>query len=309
MADDPISIENIFSNRQSPLHFFKSQNHFKWIILLAILFFLASSSYFIVAPTEMAGLRRLGTVVTEKPYGPGIHFKTPIDDIDTIQVSLSIFSLKDLTVYTIDNQWLKISLNVNYRIPEKAVMFLLYKVGRSGHFDVTDTVKPVIADRSLKIFAKRNTLKISEEREVISHEIQQSVGASLAEMFGLEIIDVQITQLEYSPVFSKSVEDAVKAKNDAVSAENTVRKIQFEADQTRAKASGEADAARTKAQGEADAIWMKAQAEAKSADIIGKAVAANPLVIQHILANKWTGQAPQTVMSGTAPAAPFINLK
>jgi len=50
------------------------------VILVALI---AVDSYFVVEPTEMAGLRRLGQVVTTKPLGPGLHFKLPlIDKVD-----------------------------------------------------------------------------------------------------------------------------------------------------------------------------------------------------------------------------------
>ena len=42
-------------------------------VLLVALF--AVDSYFVVEPTEMAGVRRLGQVITTKPLGPGLHYK------------------------------------------------------------------------------------------------------------------------------------------------------------------------------------------------------------------------------------------
>ena len=47
-------------------------------------------SFYTVQPTEMAGVRRLGTVVSTSPVGPGLHMKIPfIDTVDTIQTSLT----------------------------------------------------------------------------------------------------------------------------------------------------------------------------------------------------------------------------
>ena len=38
-------------------------------------FLLLSGSFYTVNPTDLAGVRRLGTVVTAEPVGPGLHFK------------------------------------------------------------------------------------------------------------------------------------------------------------------------------------------------------------------------------------------
>ena len=60
------------------------------VVILVALF--AVDSYFVVEPTEMAGVRRLGQVITTKPLGPGPHFKLPfIDQVDRLQVSLARF--------------------------------------------------------------------------------------------------------------------------------------------------------------------------------------------------------------------------
>src|SRR5271168_5056469 len=85
-----------------PSHLFSLIVGFVAVLLVALF---AVDSYFVVEPTEMAGVRRLGQVVTTKPLGPGLHYKLPmIDKVDRLQVSLDTFKLDRLTVNTIDNQ-------------------------------------------------------------------------------------------------------------------------------------------------------------------------------------------------------------
>lgn len=292
----------------------------KPVILLVILAGLALwFSIFIVEPTEMAGVRRFGEVTTREPYGPGIHFKLPlIDQVDRLQVSLDILRVQDLTMYTVDNQWVKISVGMTYRIPPTAVFRLLYQVGRSGNFSIRENVEPIIADRAMRVFARRNTIKISEEREAIANEIRQAVGSRLAELFGLDVVDLQIAKIEYSPTFVASVEAAVKAKNDAVAAENTVNRIRFEADQVRVRAQGEADAIAIQAEGQKRASVIRAEGEAEAVKIIGAAqatslqarglaVATYPGIVQLVGADRWNGALPQTLL-GQGGALPFFNL-
>ena len=133
-------------------------------VLLVALF--AVDSYFVVEPTEMAGVRRLGQVITTKPLGPGLHYKLPfIDKVDRLQVSLDTFKLDRLTVNTIDNQPIAVTVGLTYRIPPQAVLPLLYEVGRAGNFDITENFERIVADRTAKIFAQQNTTRISENRD------------------------------------------------------------------------------------------------------------------------------------------------
>ncbi|MFZ1640024.1 MAG: SPFH domain-containing protein [Candidatus Contendobacter sp.] len=289
-------------------------------VLTAILIgLLLALGLFVVEPTEMAGVRRFGEVTTREPYGPGIHLKLPlIDQVDRLQVSLDILRVQDLTMYTVDNQWVKISVGMTYRIPTAAVFLLLYQVGRSGSFGIRENVEPIIADRAMRVFARRNTIKISEEREAIANEIRQAVSARLIDLFGIDVVDLQIAKIEYSPTFAASVEAAVKAKNDAVAAENTVNRIRFEAEQVRVRAQGEADAvviqaegqkraAVIRAQGEADAVRLIGEAQAASLRARGEAVAAHSGVVQLVAADRWNGALPQTML-GQQGALPFFNL-
>jgi regulator of protease activity HflC (stomatin/prohibitin superfamily) len=306
------------SFKQPQLHAQLSLGFLKWIALAIALLYAASDSYFIVQPTEMAGVRRFGIHSTE-PVPPGFHLKAPfIDQVDKLQVSIDNFRIENLRVYTIDNQPVQIAVGITYDIPKDAVLKLLYEVGKPGDAGIMHNIEQVIADRTLKIFAKRNTIKISEEREQISAEVRQSVSQAIRERFGLEILDLQIPAIKYSDIFVASVEAAVKAKNDSIAAENTVNRIRYEGEQkvVTAKAEAEAQIARAQAQkqskvleaeGEARGIELRAVAEAQSIRIRGEALKENARVIELTLAQRWTGQPPQTIL-GDRGAVPFFNL-
>ena len=290
------------------------------IALAAVLtIYFATDSFFIVQPTEMAGVRRFGTVITKEPLLPGLHFKLPfVDQPDKLQVSIDTLHVDNLHVYTVDNQSVTISVGVITRIPPSAVLKLLYEVGRSGNVDIRSNIEPLIADRAQRMFAKRNTVKISEEREQIAADVRVAVAQAVREFFGMEILDLQIPTIKYSDTFVASVETAVKAKNDAIAAENTVNRIRYEGEQkvVTAKAEASAQIARAEAQkqsrileaeGESRGIELRAEAEAKSIRIRGEALKDNARVIELTLAQRWTGQPPQTIL-GERGAVPFFNL-
>jgi len=296
-----------------------SIGHAGWFVLVLLLLYAVNDCYFIVQPTEMAGVRRLGTVRTREPLGPGFYLKAPlIDHADKIQISLDTFRIDNLRVYTVDNQSVQISVGVTYRIPREAVLKLLYDVGRSGNFDINRNLEQIIADRTLRLFAKRNTVKISEEREQIAGDVRVSVSQSVRDLFGVDIVDLQIPSIRYSDTFVTSVEAAVKAKNDAIAAENTVNRVRYEGEQkvVTAKAEAEAQIARAQAQkqahilaaeGDARGIELRAQAEASSIRVRGDALKGNERVIDLTVAQRWRGQPPQTIF-GERSAVPFFNL-
>ena len=301
------------------------------LAMLVVLLVIGTSlgCFYTVQPTEMAGVRRLGTVVSPTAVGPGLHMKLPwIDTVDTIQTSLAAFQLDNLTVYTIDNQAVTVGLGISYRIPPSAVLKLLYGVGRSGNVDIAENIRPVLADRVLRVFSAQNTVNISANRERILGEIRKQVVEGLGSIFGLEITDLQLSSITYSQSFRASVEAAVQAKNDAIRAENTVVKVRYEGEQAKvqadaqaavrvAQANGEAAAAVAqaraqresailRAQGEAQAIALTGDAQAKIIQQVGSAVAANPAVVQYETAHRWNGQMPATMLgAGASPLALF----
>jgi membrane protease subunit HflC len=287
---------------------------------LALIAILSSCSvYYVVEPTEMAGVRRFGTVETKQPVGPGLHFKLPlVDQVDTLQTSISKLAIKDLRVYTIDNQSMTLDLSLTYQIPANAVFHLLYDVGRSGNVDIWGIVEPLVADRAMRVFSRQNTVEISSKRQELALAISKDVSAVLKQTFGVDLIDMQIIGITYSPAFVESVEAAVRAKNLAIQAENNVNRVRFEAEQAKAKAEGEAAAAVTqataekqaailRAEGQARATELNGEAQAHAVQLIGAAVAANPGVISYETTQRWNGSVPNTVM-GTGGPVPLLTL-
>lgn len=85
------------------------------VLLVAIVI----GGFYVMQPTEMAGVRRLGTVVTDQPVGPGLHVRLPlVDTVDTIQTSLDTFQLANLPVSTLGTS----AVNISLRVPASAVL-------------------------------------------------------------------------------------------------------------------------------------------------------------------------------------------
>jgi regulator of protease activity HflC (stomatin/prohibitin superfamily) len=242
-----------------------------------------------------------------------------IDKVDRLQVSLDTFKLDRLTVNTIDNQPIAVTVGLTYRIPPQAVLPLLYEVGRAGNFDIIENFERIIADRSAKIFSQQNTTRISENREQILNALKTLLSNDLGNLYHIEVVDFQIAAILYSESFRASVEAEVKAKNEAVAAENTVHRIRFEAQQAVERANAEpeaklkmADADRQStilsAQGRAEGIRLEGESRAGVLRMNAEILKTSPLVVDLAKADRWNGALPLTLLDGTG-SMPLLSLQ
>jgi len=302
-----------------------------------------NSTYFVVDPTERAGVRVWGTVTTKEPVQPGLHFKIPfISSVDRITVSQQKVHVQPFTVNTVDNQLITLDINILYRTPDSAVFKNLYEIGKTGSDDLGPQMVSVIRDRVSRIIASKNTITISANREAIQNEITNQVREELEQLFGIDMESFQISEIKFSPAFMASNEAAVRSKNDAVAEENKKRVIEFQQQQQVLIAEGQAKVRTTEADAAAKAMFIAAEGQAKSqlaqaraaaeAAVIAaesqkkamtltgegeaarlKAVvdsfggASNYLESLRInAASKWNGSVPSTVMSMGGTSTPFM---
>ncbi len=288
---------------------------------VAGLAFLAMNAFFTVNPTERAMVRVFGKVTSDKPLGPGLHFRMPfVTNVDRAQVSLTNLHLPVFSVNTIDNQKIDLDINVSYLVPESAVFHLLYEVGRVGNTDIRDNVVPVVQDRVSRTFSVKNTNSLSEQREGIQAEATLAVAKTLKELFRIDLQSLQIAKVIYGNAFIQSNERSVLAKNEAIAEENRVRVAEFQAKQKVITAEGEAQQARVKALGDADAIRTRARAEKEAAELQGQGAAAryrseiegsggfaNYVSLLNAQSRlKWNGTAPRFMVGGDKGGTNFL---
>jgi regulator of protease activity HflC (stomatin/prohibitin superfamily) len=140
----------------------------------------------------------------------------------------------------------------------------------------------------------RSELTLSDRRVQIADAMQAAIANDLRRLFGIEIVNVQLTGIQYSKAFTESVEAAMTAKAAAVRAENQVLQKQYEGQQAVVLAEAQAKAKIAAAEGEAKAIVL-----------VSDALKQNPGYIRWYEASKWDGALPKYV-SGKA-AVPVID--
>ena len=283
---------------------------FFWLCVAGVVAFLAIwGSYFTVDRHEVGIVTRWGAI--KYTVGPGLHFKLPIADTATMyRTDIRAFQLSKVNTYTIDNQELDAVFTVNYRIPAEQAERIFTSVP-----DFEQRLSTLTLDRFKAEVGKVNVTDIASRRGEVGKRVFDVLQKDASRLFGLEVTDFQINNIDYTPQFRQAVDQAAIAKTLVERAEQLKRQAEIDADSKRISAIGEANAIRERARGDADGNLLRAQAEAQAIKLKGEAEATaiaaqatalqgNPGLIELRRAERWDGKLPLQVL-GSAPI-PFM---
>jgi prohibitin 1 len=181
---------------------------------------------------------------------------------------------------TKDLQDLTASFAINFRLDPLQVVNI-----RRTQGTLQNIVSKIIAPQtqeSFKIAAARRTIEEAiTKRDELKQDFDLALGNRL-EKYGIIVMDTSVVDLEFSPEFSKAVEEKQIAEQRAQRAVYVAQEAQQEAEATVNRAKGQAEAQR----------------------LLRETLTAELLQKQAI--DKWDGKFPQ-VMGGSG-ALPFINI-
>ncbi len=287
---------------------------------------LLSGFVYTIEPTQLAFTRTFGRVnqPSSSPIGPGVHLKLPlVTAVDRIQVSIDTISPPDdLRVLSHDGQVISLRMSLTRRISAEAVYKLLYNTGSLGNVDIDRNIFAIVSDRTMTIFGREDVLNIATERERIIAQMKAVIAQDLRRLFGIELVDLQITGFRFSPEYEHAVDENTLAKTNAYRAEQVLRQKQIEAQQAAAEARGLADAAIEKARGQSQSTLLNAAADARANEIQAGAdaraiklrvdatggVDGYSRVMAADTLRRWNGQTPQTVFGPGSSLLPFLQL-
>jgi regulator of protease activity HflC (stomatin/prohibitin superfamily) len=295
--------------KESEFPLFKVLGLVATIVVALVMFF---GTYFTVGQNERVVVSSWG----QYSYiaDPGLHFKMPFRDSVTsysIEI-LDIAPSKAVNTYTIDNQEVDVVFTVFFRIPENKMEFIY-----TNNRDYRQRLYSLTIDRLKAAMGQVNVQSVAENRGALRDKIKMTLSKD-ATSLGVEIVDFQLTDMQYTDDFRKAVNRAAVAKADIESREYEKQQAKVEADKNKIKAEGEANAARETARGKADATLLNAEAEAKGIRLRGEAEAsaieaqtnalkANAALVELRRAERWDGKLPTSIY-GSAPI-PFMTAK
>jgi regulator of protease activity HflC (stomatin/prohibitin superfamily) len=118
-----------------------------------------------------------------------------------------------------------------------------------------------------------NTSQVAQKRGEVRERIKEVLTATVKDTIGVEIVDLQIPNIDYTQAFRAAVDQARRSQDAGGKQEQQKLQAQIAAEQRRIEAAGVANAAREEAGGQADAKLLQAKAEAEAIRLRGEAEA------------------------------------
>ena len=261
------------------------------IVILILIGVIATASVKIVDSGHRGVLLHWNAVdITAPPLEEGLHFVVPFqDDVVNIEVRTLKYA-NDARSASRDLQTVETTVTVNYH-PDKEQIHQLYK--NLGLDYENRVIQPAIEETVKQVTANYNAEELITKRPLVKADIEFSIRERLNQ-FHIVTEVISITDFDFSALFSRAIESKVEAEQNALKAENDLRRIEVEAKQREANAIGLANANIAEAKGEAEAIA-----------IINDALSTNPNYLEWLKTQAWDGKLPLVVGEG---GTPFIEI-
>lgn len=277
----------------------------KKVILLGALVVLLLLGAFLFGPFAIVGAGERGVLTTfgkVEPYslGEGFHWKIPfVQSIITMDVKTQKYEANSRAASR-DLQEVSTSVTVNYHIDPPQAWRIYQTIGVDFGSKV---IQPAVQESVKAATAKFNAEQLITQRPIVKREIEDTLKARLSQ-YGITQEAVSITEFQFSEQFDKAIEKKVTAEQEALEAENILKRKEIEAQQEIAVAQGQATALLTIAQAEAEANLVIGEAEAKVLALQREAISRQLINLRTI--EKWNGVLP--LFSGGG-AVPFIDIE
>ena len=180
-----------------------------------ICFVILCNPFAMVGPGERGIKITLGKVQPES-YGEGLHVVFPvIQKFRTMNIKIQKTSFKT-SVYTKDIQQAEIAYALNFQIQPDKANKLFQEVGLNYQETI---IMPVVEGTIKDIIGKWNAQDLIANREKAANDILQKLQIQLKERY-INVIDFQMTEINYSGTFEKAIEAKVTAEQEALRAKN-----------------------------------------------------------------------------------------
>jgi regulator of protease activity HflC (stomatin/prohibitin superfamily) len=250
--------------------------------LAFVVFLIFLGSYFVIDAGERGVVLRFGAV--NRVVDEGLHFKAPMME-DVVRMTVQVQKSTTKTeAASRDLQIVQTTMVLNYSLqPDKAGE--MYK--SIGLHYVEKIIDPVVKESFKAASARYTAEELISKREALKNEVRNFLRERLAP-FGINVVELSITDFEFSQEFNRAIESKQTAEQLALKAKRDLDRIRVEAQQKIATAQAEAEALRIQKQVISPDLIKLRQIEAQI-----KAI------------EKWDGKLPNV----TGGAVPFIQVE
>ena len=245
-------------------------------VIVVVLLILLGGATGIVGAGERGVLLRFGAV-TGAVKEEGLYFKVPFAE-QVVLMSTQILkysapvgsSSKDLQVVTTE-------VTLNYQLNASSVGEIYRTMRRDYESRI---IQPYIQEAVKSTTANFDAEQLITRRPQVKDELQNLMTERLAPL-GIGVVQLSITEFQFSSTFQDSIEAKVKAVQQALEAENALRRVEFEAQQQITRATAEAKGL-----------------ELQKAQITAQLLELRSIEVQRAAVDKWNGVMPTVVTSG-----------
>jgi prohibitin 1 len=210
-------------------------------LIASIIVLISFNSFIIINPGQAGVLSILGKA-QDGSLLEGLHFRPPlISNVDIYDITVQKFEVPAQSA-TKDLQDLSASFAINFSLDPLQVVNI-----RRTQGSLQNVVAKIIAPQtqeSFKIAAARRTVEEAITKRSELKEDFDNALISRLEKYGIIVLDTSVVDLNFSPEFSKAVEDKQIAEQKAQRAVYIAQEAQQEAQAEINRAQGKAEAQR-----------------------------------------------------------------
>ncbi len=223
--------------------------------------------------------------VTETIYDEGLYYKIPfVQEVVLMSTQIQKYtspatsSSKDLQVVTTE-------VTLNYQLSDDRVGEIYRTMRRDYQNRV---IQPFIQEVIKSTTANYDAEQLITQRPLVKDELQQAMTERLLPM-GISVVELSITDFQFSPAFQDSIEAKVRAVQAALEAQNALERVKFEAEQEVTRATAEAKSL-----------------ELQKGQVTDQLLELRRIEVLQAAMDKWDGVMPSVVTSG--PPIPMLNV-
>jgi len=267
-----------------------------WVIPIDSALFIcimAGASISIIPTGEVGVLTTFGKA--EGVFSPGLNFKIPlIQGVDMLPTTVQKYET-NASAASKDLQDVHTVVAVNYQLPQdNGEILSLYTHLRTDY--EMRIIQPFVQESVKANTAKYTADELITKRADVKHAIQTSLTEKL-KAHGIQVVEVSITNFDFSPEFDKAIEQKVVAEQNKLQMQFELEKRQIEVQKQIAEANASATAQVLQANGEAQARLIRADAEATAIRKITETLSEQ--YISYNFVQRWDGELPKVYGTST----------
>lgn len=244
------------------------------IVFVVFLLMTTLSPFVIIGPGERGVVLRFGAV-EDRILMEGIHFRIPIVE-SVIKVDVKTQKVEvEAPSFSKDLQNVDTRIALNFHVDPHQANKLWQEIGRDYDSRI---IAPSIQESVKAATAQFTAAELVAERPKVKDEIKRMLVERLRPRY-ITVDDFSIVNFDFSDSYEKAIEEKQVAQQQALKAENDLKRIQVEAEQRIAQAKAEAEA-------------IKIQTEA---------LQQNQNLIRLEAVKRWNGVLPQYMLGNTVP--------